>query len=297
MERSGISACLRWAEGLPPAAFHCAAAAGTAGVTLALYAGSLADAGIAYLPVAGLTAWLRGPRPALIHSALASAAYGLVVIETTGGSAAGWLLTSIGLLAAAATVGLLRERIDGLTRRLQAAVIRDPLTGLLNRRGFEAVLDTELERARRHDRPLTLIVAGVDRFRLVNDRFGHQAGDAALERVGQILVKAARRLDTIARIGGEEFAVVLPDADQSSGHVLAERLRQFIQGSFKDDPSALTASFGVASYPKDAETPESLLQAADRALHLAKRLGRNRSVIHGEETTALLADVGSRPGV
>jgi len=113
----------------------------------------------------------------------------------------------------------------------------------------------------------------------VNDRLGHGAGDAALERVSAVLMAAKRRVDVAARLGGEEFALIVPDSGEEAAHVLAERLREELRKTFAEEPVPLTVSFGVAGSPAGACTPAALLEAADRALYRAKEAGRDRSVV------------------
>jgi diguanylate cyclase (GGDEF)-like protein/putative nucleotidyltransferase with HDIG domain len=181
-----------------------------------------------------------------------------------------------------------------LLRNLTDAVRRDPLTGLLNRRGFEEAFDLEIERCRRADTPLSLVVADIDRFKDVNDSQGHGAGDAALRNVGDLICRAKRRFDSAARVGGEEFAIVVPDTDEHGAYMLAERIRTSV-----DRDARLTLSLGVACSPLHGTTSDALLQSADHALYAAKRLGRNRSVISSAEVPGILAHEsrGSNGGV
>jgi diguanylate cyclase (GGDEF)-like protein/putative nucleotidyltransferase with HDIG domain len=140
---------------------------------------------------------------------------------------------------------------------------------------------------------LTVLVGDLDNFKRVNDRLGHPAGDAALERTGELLDGSHRRIDTVARTGGEEFAIILPETPEGDGYLLAEKLRSAIENAFRGDPVPLTISFGVAGFPTHGSTPEELLSAADRSLYAAKALGRNRSVIFSEEIEALADDDGA----
>jgi len=133
-------------------------------------------------------------------------------------------------------------------------------------------------------------VADLDRFKEINDRFGHSAGDEALLRVGATVLAGKRLWDSAARIGGEELAILAPDTDEHGAYIIAERIRTAIQAAFEETgPRALTASFGIVSYPVHGQTAETLLQAGDQALYAAKRLGRNRSVISSAEVPGILA--------
>jgi diguanylate cyclase (GGDEF)-like protein/putative nucleotidyltransferase with HDIG domain len=184
---------------------------------------------------------------------------------------------------------LLRDRVGRLIAQLTDAASTDPLTGLLNRRGFHRVIQIELERSRRSGRPSSLLLADCDHFKRLNDRFGHAAGDAALQRISTLLSDNKRRIDTAARIGGEEFALVLPDTDQHEAYVLAERLRVRFGEVFRTGETALTMSFGVASFPTHGSSDDALLRAADEALYAAKALGRDRTVIHSAEVEGILS--------
>jgi diguanylate cyclase (GGDEF)-like protein len=186
------------------------------------------------------------------------------------------------LLAIGGLVGLQRANVNRLIWRLSDAAVTDELTGLLNRRGFHDLFETELERARRSGQPLSLIVGDLDNFKALNDRFGHGAGDRALEQLSLILATAKRRIDTAARIGGEEFAVVLPDSDHHAAYILAERMRREVRETFMYEPYELTISLGVATFPLHGSTAEALVAHADDALYAAKALGRDRTVVWGE---------------
>jgi diguanylate cyclase (GGDEF)-like protein/putative nucleotidyltransferase with HDIG domain len=203
-------------------------------------------------------------------------------------SAAQWTIAFGTLVVATGLFGLLKERLDGLIGRLTDAVRTDPLTGLLNRRGFEEAFEMEVERARRLESPLTLLVGDLDRFKMLNDRLGHPAGDRALELLGEALAAGVRRIDRVGRMGGEEFALVLPETDEHEGYILAERLRAKIRANFAADLFPLTISFGVASYPTHGATTAALLKAADQALYTAKEFGRDCSVIYSAETASIL---------
>jgi diguanylate cyclase (GGDEF)-like protein/putative nucleotidyltransferase with HDIG domain len=203
-------------------------------------------------------------------------------------SAAQWTIAFGTLVVATALFGLLKDQLDALIDRLTDAVRTDPLTGLLNRRGFEEAFEIEVERARRLESPLTLLVGDLDRFKMLNDRLGHPAGDRALELMGEALSAGVRRIDRVGRMGGEEFALILPETDEHEAYVLAERLRARIGQNFAQDLFPLTISFGVASYPSHGATTGALLKAADQALYTAKEFGRDCSVIYSAETAEIL---------
>ena len=219
--------------------------------------------------------------------ALAQAAYVCVLYAAllalrppASGGLAWWLVGMASMLIAAIVIRVMRDHVESLIARLSDAARTDPLTQLPNRRGFRELLDLELERARRGGAPLTVLVGDVDHFKDVNDRAGHHVGDAALQRVAALLRDGVRKIDAAARIGGEEFAVVLPGAGAQEAFAVAERLRCALRDAFADASVPITISFGIASHPAHAETAASLVRAADEALYGAKESGRNRSVIH-----------------
>jgi two-component system cell cycle response regulator len=162
--------------------------------------------------------------------------------------------------------------------RYQWLATTDALTGCLNRRALFERLQQEFERLRRYDFELTLLMIDLDRFKDVNDRFGHLVGDRVLQQLGDLLRRQVRSVDAVARYGGEEFAVVLPETDEQGGVIFAERIRQAVAAhDFADtgEPLRLTVSVGVAHTSRDVDTPERLIDVADRALYRAKNEGRN----------------------
>jgi diguanylate cyclase (GGDEF)-like protein len=154
----------------------------------------------------------------------------------------------------------------------------DALTGLYNKRHFDDVFGKEVARADHAEQPLSLIVLDIDHFKKINDAFGHPAGDAVLKHVASLVKGQARATDCLCRVGGEEFAIVLPQTRLSLGLELAESIRAAVQGSvceFGGTPIPATLSLGVAELTA-GETPESLYQRADERLYAAKHGGRNR---------------------
>lgn len=166
--------------------------------------------------------------------------------------------------------GLLRQSAE-LADRLRVEARTDPLTGLANRRQWNEQLVHELDRARRTDARVAIAVVDLDRFKLVNDTRGHAAGDAVLRDVGARFAGAVRTVDVVARVGGEEFAVALPDVALQDAVTIVERLRT----SLTDD---VTCSAGLAVWDGE-ESAETLQRRADMALYQAKAAGRNRLVV------------------
>lgn len=169
-----------------------------------------------------------------------------------------------------------------LYRKIESLAITDGLTKLHNRRYFQERINEEWARASRYKQVFTVIIMDIDHFKKFNDTYGHAAGDKVLKRVAKVLRGALRNVDVLARYGGEEFIVLLPQTPTDKGFEVAERICRAIRGTPVELGHNLpivnvTLSLGVASYPKDAETPEELIELADKALYKAKESGRNRA--------------------
>jgi diguanylate cyclase (GGDEF)-like protein len=169
-----------------------------------------------------------------------------------------------------------------LQEALRHQAIRDPLTGLFNRRFMLETLERELYRMQRKESPLGVIMVDIDHFKRFNDTFGHAAGDAVLSALGRVLLAHVRKEDVACRYGGEEFTLILPETSQETACDRAEKLRQLVHGLHLEHHGqslgAITISLGVAVYPQHGEDPEALLRAADVALYEAKHAGRDRVV-------------------
>jgi diguanylate cyclase (GGDEF)-like protein len=188
-------------------------------------------------------------------------------------------------LAAQAVVALENARLHRIVER-QARV--DGLTGLANRRHCEDQLATELARVERFGGALALVLADLDNFKEVNDRFGHGTGDVVLREFAHTLEAGIRDVDLAGRWGGEEFVLILPGTDLAGAARVAERIRaaraERVVLTAEGEPIRVTASFGVAVFP-DAVTADELLAAADAALYQAKRSGKNRVAASREAVT------------
>jgi diguanylate cyclase (GGDEF)-like protein len=161
----------------------------------------------------------------------------------------------------------------------------DPLTGVLNRRDLLAKGGAELERAGRYGHPCTVLMLDIDHFKSINDTFGHAEGDVALQRFAAACEEILRQNDMFGRMGGEEFAIVLPETNSEGGHQLAERLRARvaeIEIAAESERRRMTVSIGLAEQSSVDENIEVLLSRADRALYNAKQAGRNRVALAAE---------------
>jgi diguanylate cyclase (GGDEF)-like protein len=171
-------------------------------------------------------------------------------------------------------------KLGATLRQLRAAALRDELTGLLNRRELQSLLQNEWLRAVRFKRPFSLGLADIDFFKRVNDTFGHPIGDEVIRHVGQVLVTTLRRLDRVARFGGEEFAILMPETGRREAAIAMERVRAALAQSpcvvsGQDLRIPVTLSIGVSVPLEDAETPDALIAVADRRLYAAKNAGRD----------------------
>jgi diguanylate cyclase (GGDEF)-like protein len=159
----------------------------------------------------------------------------------------------------------------------------DGLTGIFNRRYFDIRISEEIERARRYGTDLSIIIVDVDRFKTLNDDFGHLLGDEVLRQVSSLLSRHVRKIDVVCRYGGEEFAILLPQTASQQALTVADKLRAALaEWQFPGVPRSLTISGGVAMFPDHGITRDQLVQAADAALYAAKQAGRNR--IHSAGT-------------
>ena len=189
------------------------------------------------------------------------------------------LRTFSSLAAGAIEEAKLRDRLAEMART-------DALTELANRREFDARLAGEHARAQRYGKPYAFMLLDIDRFKQVNDTYGHTAGDAVLKVLADVIRKQLRDADIPARYGGEEFAMILPEISGGAAKQVAERMRRAVAATPFRIPDGreigITVSIGVSCYPKCADTPQGVVQRADQALYVAKEAGRNRVVLYRE---------------
>jgi len=176
--------------------------------------------------------------------------------------------TSVGVLLA------LRSRLERERDAMRRFALRDPLTGVANRRALDERLGYEIARHTRHGESFAVLALDLDGFKAVNDRFGHDAGDELLREAAAALVEVVRAQDTVVRLGGDEFCVLAPQTGQASADRLMTRVRAALAG-VTAGVSGLSASMGTAAFPADGTTPDALLAAADLAALEAKRRARS----------------------
>jgi diguanylate cyclase (GGDEF)-like protein len=243
--------------------------------------------------VVATSAWTRfdGTRSYVLRAAIPPSAWSMVIVTPISGMFANRSLGIIITLQLALTalfhffgrehairdsVQLQRRlELQDIAKSLELRATTDPLTRLFNRAKFDEALVHELGRSQRYHTPLSLVVYDIDHFKKVNDRFGHPMGDSVLLRMAELVSGEIRNSDLLARWGGEEFVVLLPDTGGEMARLVAEKLRLVIAQATFDRVGTVTCSFGVAAC-SDTDTPDSLISRADDALYRAKLNGRNR---------------------
>jgi two-component system cell cycle response regulator len=167
-----------------------------------------------------------------------------------------------------------RKQAEEQMQMMQLLAVTDPLTGLGNYRRLHEILNAEIKRSARTSRPFSVLLLDLDALKKINDRYGHLVGDQALCRLGEVLRVSCRAIDTAARYGGDEFAVILPETTAEAAGVVATRIRDRL-AAHRQEPS-LSVSVGVAVYPGDGETIEALLRTGDRGLYEMKNRGAEK---------------------
>lgn len=167
--------------------------------------------------------------------------------------------------------------------QLWEMAVTDSLTGLYIRRFFLAKVNEEMRRSERYKRPFAIIMTDIDHFKNVNDSYGHPEGDVVLKAVSKLIKDTIREVDIVARFGGEEFVILLPETDKENAVILSERLREKISELTFEQVPGVTVSLGISGYPNDGTDIDKLIKKADAALYKAKQTGRNKSVIFSED--------------
>jgi diguanylate cyclase (GGDEF)-like protein len=258
--------------------------AGTALITLSTYQGGsdgtgTADNEMLYAWVCLYAFYFLSLRAAIVQLIGIAGAYAwlLSAAGVPTDEALTRLVVTLGtLLVAGLIIGRLRGSLNRLFEQLEARARHDSLTGLLNRRALEERASVEFARSRRDGGPVAMLVADLDGFKELNDSLGHPAGDQLLIRIASVLDAETRAVDAVGRIGGDEFAVLLPGATSTAARATAERLRLAVKLSAKQARVGVTLSIGIAVAPPAAHTLDELWQAADRAMYQAKRAGGDR---------------------
>jgi diguanylate cyclase (GGDEF)-like protein len=178
----------------------------------------------------------------------------------------------------AARFEAINEELRNANLRLRELSLTDELTEIGNRRNFDVRMREEINRSTRFGHAFSLLLLDIDGFKKFNDEFGHPQGDAVLKGLGALMRSMSREGDVPCRIGGEEFAFILPETGKADGLAFAERMRRGVEATIKapDDSRPITISIGLAAFPEDGKSPEDLVRASDEALYDSKRAGRNR---------------------
>lgn len=265
---------------------------GPLGVLLIAYALATSpgpsDGAILYaLPVLWTTVFF-GRRGAIAIVALVGVGEAVALLALPSDSAypGRWVDVMVCAGAIAAVAHALVWRSEVLLEQLRGEARTDPLTGLLNRRGFDEHAARELARAQRDGSAIALAIFDVDRFKQINDTHGHQVGDRVLAHLSRTLAHEARGIDVTARLGGDEFAVLMPGSDEAGAHAYSERVRRALAADERLGLPRARVSAGITAAPGDIQT---MLRHTDDALYAAKRSGRDRTVVSPAARRALAA--------
>jgi diguanylate cyclase (GGDEF)-like protein len=240
----------------------------------------LASTSTYYLLPILASAYFGSPRRLVADLAVFAGSLGFVLAVWVEPEArvAIFLGTAIPVGCVAIVIASLKRRLDAQVDGLRSRADTDPLTGLLNHGAFGRALDAALDDARATGHPATLLALDIDHFKDVNDTFGHQEGDRMLRVVGDLLTAHKRRDDLLGRVGGDEFALLLADADGAAAMHVAARVRAALRKAEPSVAAPLTLSVGIAELSAATSSSHALLHAADRALYSAKDRGRDQAV-------------------
>jgi diguanylate cyclase (GGDEF)-like protein len=285
-----------------PLSLYAAAALGTLLISADLLIADdtgAASAELLYTWLALYAAYFFPIRQAIVQLVLMSLAYLGVLLETVPGQdvLASWITLVAVIVPVGVVLRVVRGGVTQLVNSLANAARTDPLTQLKNRLALDQEVDEQLAATRRAGSGLSVVVGDLDHFKSVNDELGHRAGDRALVRVARILSSHRRAGDIVARTGGEEFTMLLPNSSEHDAYLAAERMRTAVAGEFASDPVPLTFSFGIARFPDHGGSADTVIESADQALYAAKALGRNRSIIFNGEISAIFAPEGGGRGL
>jgi diguanylate cyclase (GGDEF)-like protein len=256
---------------------------GPLGVVLIAYALSTSpgpgDGAVLYaLPVFWTTFYFgRRGAVAILACVAVGHAITLLALPAADSYPGRWLDVMVSMSGVAIVVLVLERRNELLVIRLAGEARTDPLTGLLNRRGFDEHASRELAHAGRGGRSIALVTFDIDHFKLINDRWGHVVGDRVLVHIARLLTSESRLIDVAARLGGEEFAVLMPGSDKAGAVAFAERVRRALAETDCSNLPQVRMSAGLATTTTALDV-EAMLQRVDEALYAAKRGGRDRTV-------------------
>ncbi|HKJ35578.1 MAG TPA: HD domain-containing phosphohydrolase [Solirubrobacterales bacterium] len=238
-------------------------------------------------------------RDALFHIVFAAANYAFAILyiglldsaaATASGSIVHHFVVTVGmLLLIGVMLGYLRKRVERLMGEIIESARTDLLTGLLNSRGSVEVLSGEVERARMGAHRVAVLNVSIGGLLEFRTKVGHQAADGMIKEIGMLLDDSTRRIDSVARIGANEFSVILPETDESTGFLLAEQVLARFRRAYRERELSLSTSIGVASFPKHASSAEGLTQASAAGAEAARALGSDRAVVYSAELEDVLS--------
>jgi len=267
---------------------------GPLGVALIAYALSTSpgpgDGAVLYALPVFWTTFFFGRRGAITILACVAVGHALSLLALPPGNAypGRWLDVMVSVTGVAIVVLVLERRNELLLAQLADEARTDPLTGLLNRRGFDEQATRELARAWTAGQSIALATFDLDHFKAINDRWGHVVGDRVLVHMARVLAGESRRIDIAARLGGEEFAVLMPGSDQAGAEAFAERVRRALAATDRPDMPAARVSAGITATVAPLEV-QTMLERVDHALYAAKRGGRDRTVAYEGPGLSLVA--------
>jgi diguanylate cyclase (GGDEF)-like protein len=266
------------------------AAGAAAWLGLVAYAGARLGDGVlllvAHLVPVALLAWCASFAAAAVAAligAVATLVFSLAIRSEGSPGVSAWNVATLAVVggAIAGTLALLRVQGDRVRALLESEIRlsrEDPLTGLASSRAFYERFSHEIERMKRHGRPLALLYLDLDNFKQVNDEHGHRAGDQVLEAVGQVLRGHVRRVDLAARIGGDEFVVLMPETEPEDAAGVSRRVRDAIVRRFRDAGPRIGVSAGLGTFAHPPTDPELTIHLVDQLMYEAKRSGKDRIV-------------------